>query len=191
MSHILVLAAIQKLHSMQKVISFLLGLFILTNSFGQTKKKVMIFLEPEFSKTIMDRTKQNNLWGIGIGLQTIFTNKTKFSPTFNIIDDFIFLDDKVFRTNSDGSEMKSIQNVLKIFVGTNFNPTENFYLSFSVGPSFINGQTLLGINPSIGFFFPKTKRWTSRLSYTNIFNRNSGQNENYSSVCFSVGLRVL
>ena len=175
---------------MKKIILFLSGLFILTNSFSQNTKRVMLFLAPEVSPTLSDRTKANNLTGIGLGFQLTVNTKTKFSPTINITDDFAFLDDKVFRTNSDGTEMLSLENVLKLFVGTNFNFTEAFYISLLAGPSFINGETLAGIKPSIGFYLPKTKRLTATVGYTTIFNRNSGQKENYTSLNFSIGLRL-
>ncbi len=176
---------------MKKVTTLILACFIFTTTFGQVKRHIMIIVEPEFSQTLSDRTKSNNLYGLGLGLQAVLLTKSKFSPLLNITDDFIFLDDKVFRTNPDGSAQKSIQNVLKVFVGTNFNPTERIYLAMAAGPSFINGQTLLGIKPSIGFYFPETKRWTIKISYINILNRNSGKKENYSSLNFSIGLRLL
>lgn len=175
---------------MHKVISTLLVYCSLIQAVGQTPKKVMIFFEPQFSQTLKDRTKENNLWGLGFGLEAIFKTKTKFSALLNLSDDFIFLDDKVYRTNIDGSESKSIQNVFNFFIGTSFNPYGNLYISVVGGPSFINGQTLLGIKPSIGLYFPKTKRWTGKVSYTNIFNRDSGEKENYSSLIFSLGVRL-
>jgi len=151
----------------------------------------MIFAEPEYSQTLKDRTKENNSSAFGVGVQAVLVNQSKFSPILNISDDFVFINDKVLRTNHDGSKMETIENVLKVFVGANFNPTESFYISMAGGPSFINGETLLGIKPSIGFYFPKTKKWTAKISYINIFNRDSGEKEDYGSLNFSIGFRIL
>ena len=57
----------------------------------------------QYNSTIYDRTIGNNPWGTGIGLQTFFNNKTKFTPTIELTEDIYLEDDKVFRLNNDGS----------------------------------------------------------------------------------------
>ena len=156
----------------------------------KAQKILMIFVEGEFSQTIKDRTKPNNIRGYGLGAEAILRTKTKFSPLVNFSSEFIFLDDKVYRTNADGSEMTSIGRVVNLQFGTNYTLYRNLYVAFVAGPSFINGQTLAGIKPSIGFYFPRSKKALVKISHMTIFNRNSGKKENYSSLLFSVGVRL-
>ena len=175
---------------MLKVLTTVLISLILAPTLGQAQTKLSVYLDPEFSQTLKDRAKDNNLRGVGVGLEAFLKTKTHFSPLLNIIDDFVFLNDKVYRTNNNGTEIESIENVLNIFVGTSYAPIDNFYMSFSGGPSFINGQILIGVKPAIGFFISNSKRLKVKISYTNIFNRNSGEKQNYSSLSFAVGLKL-
>ena len=184
------MAAIQNYHSMQKVITTFLLCFILTSSFGQTQKKISTYLLTQFNTTLYDVTKGNNPWGIGLGLQTFLNNKTKFKPTIELYGDIYLMDDKVFRTDSVGTPLNDVRGMVNLFVGTSFNPTKNIYLSVVLGPSFISGQTLFGIKPSLGFYFPKSQRWTGKISYINIFNRGNTIKKDFGSISLAVGLKL-
>ena len=184
------IAAIQKL-SMQKIASTFLLLSVLIQSFGQTQRKVTTYLLAQYNKTIYDRTIGNNPWGVGLGLQTFFNNKTKFTPTIELSGDIYLEDDKVYRMNVDGTPINDVRGMVNLFVGTSFNPTRNIYLSFLGGPSFISGQTWLGIKPSFGFYFSKSQKWTGKISYINIFNRDRKAKEDFSSLSLAVGLKLL
>jgi len=81
--------------------------------------------------------------------------------------------------------------MISLFVGTSFHPTKNIYLSFVTGPSLINGQTLLGIKPSIGFYFSKSHKWTGKVSYINIFNRTAITKSDFGSLSLGLGLKLL
>lgn len=175
---------------MQKVITTFLLCFILTYSFGQTQKKVSTYLSIQYNKTMYDVTKGNNPWGVGLGLQTFLNNSTKFKPTIELTGDIYLEDDKVFRTDSTGTQLNDVRGMVNLFVGTSFNPTKNIYLSVVVGPSFISGQTLLGIKPSFGFYFSKSQRWTGKISYINIFNRGKTIKEDFGSLSLAVGLKL-
>ena len=169
---------------MQKIITTFLLYFILTQTFGQTQKKVTTYLLTQYNKTIYDRTSGNNPSGVGLGLQTFFNNKTKFKPTLELTGDIYLENDKVFRTNLDGTEINEVGGMVNLFVGSSFHPTQNMYLSFVAGPSFINGQTLLGVKPSIGFYFSNNHRWTGKVSYINVFNRDKTTKEDFSNTYF-------
>ncbi len=175
---------------MQKVITTFLFCFILTYSFGQTQKKISTYLLTQYNTTLYDVTKGNNPWGVGLGLQTFFNNKTKFKPTIDISGDIYLMDDKVFRTDSTGTPLNDVRGMVNLFVGTSFNQTKNIYLSVVVGPSFISGQTLFGIKPSLGFYFPKSQRWTGKISYINIFNRGNVIKKDFGSLSLAVGLKL-
>ena len=178
---------------MQKVITTFLLCFILTQTFGQTQRKVSTYLFTQYNNTMYDRTKGNNPWGVGIGLQTFFSNKTKFKPTIELTGDIYLMDNKVLKLNSDGSvpiNYNDVRGMVNLFVGTSFKPTKNIYISFVAGPSFISGQTMLGIKPSLGFYFTKSQKWTGKISYINIFNRDKTTKEDFGSLSLAIGLQL-
>ena len=178
---------------MHKVITTFLLCFILTQTFGQSQRKVSTYLLTQYNKTLYDRTSGNNPWGVGLGLQTFFNNKTKFKPTIDLTGDIYLEDNRVLRQNPDGTvpaNYNDVRGMVNLFIGTSFNPTKNIYFSFVAGPSFINGQTMLGIKPSLGLYFSKSKKWTGKVSYINIFNRNKTTKEDFGSLSLAVGLQL-
>ena len=178
---------------MERLISTFLFCFLLAQLFGQTNRKVSSYLSAEYNKTLYDYTLGNNPWGAGIGLQVFLNNKTKFKPTIELTSDIYLEDDKVLRPNPDGSIPKDgneVGGMVNSFVGTSFHPTQSIYVSFVAGSSFISGQTLFGIKPSLGFYFSKTQRWTGKVSYINVFNRTKIVNEDFGSLSLALGVKL-
>src|SRR5665647_3799269 len=111
---------------MQKIITTFLFCFILTQTFGQTRKKVTTSLLIQFNRTIYDRTIGNNPWGVGAGLQTFFNTKSKFTPAFELTGDIYFTDDKVLRLNPDGTiptKYNDVRGMINVFVGSSYHLT--------------------------------------------------------------------
>lgn len=175
---------------MQKAITTFLLCFIFTNSFAQTGKKISTYLFTQFNTTLYDVTKGNNPWSIGLGLQTFLNNSSRFKPTIELTGDIYLYDDKVFRTDSVGTPLNDVRGMVNFFIGTSFHPIKNIYLSVVGGPSFISGQTLLGIKPSLGFYFSKSQRWTGKISYINIFNRGNAIKKDFGSLSLAIGLKL-
>lgn len=175
---------------MKKLISFFVFYFIALLGFGQKENKTSTYLNSQYTSTIHDPTKGINPWAIGLGFQTFFYTKTKFKPSIEITGDLYLKNDKVLLVFADGSTIESIRSVVNLFGGGSFQANKNIYFSFLGGPSFINGKTLLGIKPSIGLYFSKDERCTVKVSYINIFNRSQVVNQNFSSISFSVGLKL-
>ncbi len=176
---------------MQRTITTIFLLcFILTQAFGQIQRKVTTNFLTQYNKTIYDRTIGNNPWGIGLGLQTFFNNKTKFKPNIELTGDIYLEDDKVFRTNSNGTEIVDVGGMVNLFLGTSFHPSQTIYLSFSAGPGFLSGQTLFGVKPSFGFYFSRSQRWTGKISYINIFNRDRTTKEDFGSLSLAIGFKL-
>jgi len=162
----------------------------LTVANAQTDKKISIFIHQEYSKTLSDRTKENNISGLGFGIKALWGRQSRFSPYIQMADDFVFLDDKVWRGNSDGSLQLPVENAFKVFAGVNWNISQAFHLSTGAGPSFINSQTLPSFKAGLGLYFGKSQRWILSTDYISILNRDSGEKQNYNSVVFSIGLRL-
>lgn len=178
---------------MHKIISTIILCFILTVGFAQTQRKVSTYLLTQYNNTLYDYTSGNNPWGVGLGLQTFFNNKSKFKPTIELTADIYLEDDKVLRLDPDGSipvDYNDVRGMINLFVGSSFHPTQRVYISFVAGPSFINGRTLIGIKPSLGFYFSKSQKWTGKISYINIFNRDKITKEDFGSLSLSVGLKL-
>jgi hypothetical protein len=107
--------------------------------------------------------------------------------------DAYLANDKVLRTNADSVSPKAYQGVgsmINLFIGYSFHPTKDFYLSFSGGPSFISGTTRLGIKPSVGIYFSKTKKWMAKLSYINIFEREKITKKDFGSYSLAMGYKL-
>ena len=179
---------------MAKLISTLILCFFLTQSFAQTQRKVSIYFLTQYNKTLYDYTKGNNPWGIGVGIQAYLNGKSKLKPTVEVTSTVYLEDDKVLRSNPDGSFPKddnSVSSMTNLFAGAAFQATKNLYLSFLGGPSFINNETLLAIKPSIGFHFLQNQRMTAKLSYINVFKRTKGiDNGDFSSLSLAIGVKL-
>lgn len=175
---------------MQKIIITFLICFIFTKTFGQFKKNVSTYLQGQYTHTISDRTIDNNPWGLGLGVQTFFTLKTKLDPTIELAADTYLQDDKVFRTNPDGTPIDDLGNMVNLFFGVVYNPIRPIYFSLIAGPSFSNGHALLGIKPLIGFYCPGNKKWTAKIYYINIFNRDQTTKQDFSAVSLAIGRKL-
>ena len=127
---------------------------------------------------------------MGLGLQAFLNASSKVKPTIDFTADAYLEDDKVLRLNPDDTPMEDIGGMVNLFVGASFHPADKVYLSFVTGPSFINGQTLLGVKPSFGFYFSPTRKWTGKISYINIFNRDKITNEDFGSISLSAGVKL-
>jgi hypothetical protein len=179
---------------MQKlVITFILCFILTSSSFCQTRRGVSTYLFTQYTKTLYDYTIGNNPWGIGLGVQALFNNKTKFTPIVELSGDLYLEDDKVLRLNPDGSIQDSrndIDNMISLFVGSSFHLNESIYLSLLAGTGFINGQTHVGMKPSFGVYFSRNRKWTGRVSYINIFNRTKLVDEDFGSVSLAIGFKL-
>ncbi len=127
---------------------------------------------------------------MGLGLQLFFNNTSRIKPTIDLTADAYLEDDKVLRLNSDGTPIDDIGGMVNVFLGASFHPTRTIYLSFVIGPSFVSGQTLLGLKPSFGFYFSQNQRWTGKLSYINVFNRDKTTKEDFGTISFSLGVKL-
>ena len=157
---------------------------------AQTQRKISSYLFAQYTNTIYDQTLGNNPWGMGLGVQAFLNNKTKFKPSIELTGDVYLADDKVARLDGNDNFIDDIPAMVNLFIGSSYHPNNTIYVSFLAGPSFINGKTLFGIKPSAGCYFSKNKRWTAKISYINIFNRNKPGKEDFGSISFALGVKL-
>jgi hypothetical protein len=179
--------------AMQKTIVTILLSFILVQTIAQSKQKATTFLLAQLNATVHDRTVGNNPWGAGLGIQTFFSSKTKFKAVVELTGDIYLADDKILRVNTDGTSVTAVNDgagMVNLFMGCSYHPDQHIYLSLMTGPSFINGSMLLGIKPSVGFYFSKTQRLMGKFSYINIFNRDKATKEDFGSFSLAIGIKI-
>jgi hypothetical protein len=176
--------------TMQKLLTTFLLCFILTNAFGQKDRSSSLYFEGQYNQTISDVTEGNNPWGMGLGLQMFFRQKSIFRPTAELTADGYLMDDKVYRMYSDGTPIRTVGGMINVFAGASVHPLKNAYVSFVVGPSFIGGQALLGLKPSVGFYFSANQKVTGKISYINVLNRETRAKQNFTSISFALGVKL-
>jgi len=181
--------SLQNEPAMQKLLPIILFCFILIQSFGQAQQKVSTYLQAQYNTTLYDRTKGNNPWGMGVGLQ-LFFKSSKLRPTIDLAATAYLEDDKVFRMTQDGKPVDDIGGMVNLFAGAAYHPIQTIYLSLVAGPAYINEQVLLGVKPSFGFYFSEKQRWTGKISYINIFNRDTTSKEDFGSLSLSLGIKL-
>ena len=174
---------------MQKFISIVLC-FIIAQSIN-AQGKVSSYLSLQYNKTLYDVSFGNNPSGIGLGLETFFKTKSKFKPVIDITTHVYLEDDKVLRMDGYGQEILDVEAMINIFAGVSFHPTERAFLSFLAGPSFING-TSFGIKSSMGFYFDQRQKIMGKISFINIFNRNTETQfrADFGTISFAIGFKL-
>lgn len=175
---------------MQKLLTTSLLCFIFTQVSAQKQRKMSLYIEGQYNQTIADVTKGNNPWATGLGLQLFFRQQSMFKPTIEFTADAYLMDDKVYRGYLDGTPIGSFKDMVNLFAGVSLHPITNAYVSFLAGPSFIGGQTLLGLKPSLGFYFSSKQKLTGKISYINILEREIRAKQNFTSISFALGVKL-
>lgn len=175
---------------MHKTLATFLCCALLVPSYSQTKHGLPLYLEGQYNGTLYDRTFGNNPWAMGMGLQCLWKNHALFTPAAEISADIYLEDDKVFRTNPDGSEIRAVYGMLTAFGGGSFHPLKFFYLSFLAGPALLSNEIRFGIKPSLGFYFSKTQKCTGKISFIQVYNRDVTTKEDFGSISFALGIRL-
>lgn len=175
---------------MKKLVSCLLFLCILTPAFTQTQRKLSLYLSGQYNETVYDRTLINNPWSLGLGLQVYLNNSAKFKPVLDVTADAYLMSVEVQFVDENGKPIDGIEGMINLFGGVSYHPTKIVYLSFVGGLSVINGKTLLGIKPSLGFYFSRTQRVTGKVGYINVFNRLKPANDDYGAITITLGVKL-
>lgn len=172
-----------------KKVCFILFTSIATNCFCQTDRKLSAFLSFQVNKTLYDRTISSNSGGIGFGLQTNLNTKTWFKPTLEVNAD-AFGGTKEFYTTLDGKPIYAKSEVFSAYIGAFIQPAGKLSIATTFGPSFYNTKTYLGIRPSICYYPSKSKKWTAKGCFTNIFQRDDVSNESFGYFSFALALKL-
>lgn len=178
---------------MRKGFVLLFYSFILSHGFGQKQRKISTYLLADYNKALYDYTINNNPWGAGLGLQFFLNNNTMPKPVLDITGDIFLEDDKVLRLNPDGSypqNNNTVGSMINLFAGSSFHPANTIYFAFTTGPSLINGHLFFGIKPAFGFHLAKSKKWTGKASYINVFNRTKITKEDFGLLSLAIGFRL-
>jgi hypothetical protein len=180
---------------MRKFITFSTLLISFCQLSAQKQRLVNVYLQGQLNWTRYDITKVNNNTGFGLGAQAFLHTKSKFNATLELTADKywgkkVLL---VYRTSSlawgNKDIIPSVDGMVNLFAGTTWNPSKIFYMGIAAGPSFINGNVHAGFKPAIGLF-SRNQRWTTRLSFIHLVNRDLRTKEDFGAASFSIGYRV-
>ena len=127
---------------------------------------------------------------MGLGLQMFFRQTSIIKPTVELTADAYLMDDKVYRMYLDGTPIGTVGGMINVFAGASVHPIRNAYLSLVAGPSFVGGQTLLGLKPSVGLYFSSSQKVTGKISFINILKREERAKQNFTSVSFALGVKL-
>lgn len=144
----------------------------------------------QYLHTTHDITQGNNPWGAGVAAILLYKNKTRLMPVIDIGASIYLEDDKLGRLDTSGTIIESVGNIVNTFIGVAYQPEQHLYVSLVGGPAFINGQALLGIQPSLGFYFSKKQRCTAAFSYTTLYNRYKPTGDNYKCLKIALGIKL-
>ena len=172
-----------------KTFYFILGLLAATNCFSQANRKVSTFVSFGANKTLYDRTITNNKGGPGFGLQTVVNTKTFITPLLEINAD-LFAGTKELYLTTGGKPIESKSDVLSMYVGPMFGVTKRLFISTTIGTSLYNNKAHFGLRPSVGFYPSQSRKWTTRVSYTNVFQRDAISKESFGYLSVAVGIKL-
>ena len=174
--------------SMKKFLLTLSSCLLLVAAFAQKERRISTYASTQFNATLYDINARNNPWGIGLGLQSLVNNRMRFKPALEITGDVYLAGTKdLFLV--EGRDV-AVTGMVNLFAGAQFKATERTYLSLLMGPSFVNGHACFGLKPAVGFYFSKNKRWTGKIAFINIFNREPSIDRDFGSLSLSVGLKL-
>lgn len=163
---------------------------------AQKQRLVNVYLQVQQNWTLYDITRGNNPNGFGLGAQALLNTKSKFKAIVELTGDVYMMDDKVFRVREISPGVWDYENgipdvpgMVNLFAGASYHPNKNFYLSATVGPSFIRSNTYLGFKPALGFL-TNNQRWMGKIVIINIFHRDFPTQSDFGSVGISVGYRI-
>jgi hypothetical protein len=181
---------------MRKLLITLLLFFSLFQLVAQKQRKVNYYLQAQQNLTLYDITLGNNPNGFGLGAQIFLNTKSRFKATLEVTGDTYMMDDKVLRSReiSPGvwdydSEIPDVPGMVNLFAGASWHPTKGFYISATVGPSFISSNTYLGFKSALGFL-TRNQRWMGKITFINIFNRDYPTQSDFGSAGISIGYRI-
>jgi len=182
-------ACCDKHSAMFKLLAISFFSLVYSVSFAQ-HKQISIYLNGQFTNTLYDKTAGNNPWAVGVGVQGYFNSKSTFRPTIDATTDIYLADNKVMVINPDGTSPEDLGGVVNLFGGVSYLTKNQIYWSLVMGPSILNGRTCFGIKPSFGFYFSARERWTGKISYINIFNRDKASGHDFMSISLALGVRL-
>lgn len=169
---------------------FLFVTFIIaTNSFSQQDKKVSVFLSFQVNTTLYDRTVSNNSGGLGFGLQTVLNTKTFVRPTIELNAD-VFGGTKELYLTADGKPIYGKSGTSSIHIGAFIPLSNSVFAVATVGSHFYNHDLHFSARHSVGVYPTKSKRWTLRTSFTNVFQRDEISNESFGYLSFAIALKL-
>lgn len=168
---------------------FIAALLTATNCFAQTGKKASGTLSLQANRTLYDRTLTNNSNGIGFGLQTSTNTKSFIKPVLELNADLFAGTKELYVTDND-QPIKAKSGVLGIYTGAIMQPSNRLFIITTGGVNFFNGKGHFGIRPSLGYLLSKNGRFSARVAFTHIFQRDEISKQPFGYGSFALGVKL-
>jgi hypothetical protein len=157
---------------------------------AQKQVKWNSYLQGAINPVVRDQTIKLNPWLAGLGFQVVSGSNHKLKWNVELNADIQPAEDKVYRFNPDGTELKQVRAVISLFGGIYYPISKTVFLSAAAGPCVNGDRVLFAIKPSLGIFFSKKNRLFGRISFWNIYNREAYSKKNFSSLSFTSGIKL-
>lgn len=181
---------------MRKILIILSGCLILNiNSLGQTKSRISMDISLHGINTIYDKVdkvyhkEHYKQKGLGLDLSFSIGTNSKFSPQVDVIADFIMSTVPGIALIIDGKSTHKY-SAYNIFIGSSYQVVKHFKLSFTIGTSFINSYTYLGMKPELCYSIGNKERVKIMFSLTHIRPKYGGKVYPFGYLGLGVGYRL-
>lgn len=154
---------------MKHLLTFCLT-FAVSVTFAQTARPISTYIMGQYNKPFLEWRFKNNPWGIGLGAETFFMIDKKFQPTIDLAGNVFIEKAKVSQTFGSTEKAPDIRSNISLLAGASIHPIRRLYFSFVAGPTLLNQKIYLSTKPSIGFYFDKNRKWTTKISGMTIYN---------------------
>lgn len=178
---------------MLKILCSVILFLFSAKGFAQSPSAFSVYFQAQFNHTIKDITKRNNPNGVGVGALAFIEGVKYVKATAELTADAYIGGTKDLLLNPDGSTPNppiALGGMVNLFVGPSIHPAKFIYLIAAAGPGLVGGRVLLGVKPSVGFFFGPNQKWTAKASYIDFKKRNKAYEEDFTSWSVSVGIKL-
>jgi hypothetical protein len=89
-----------------------------------------------------------------------------------------------YRTDAANRPLPTVSGMVNLFVGSFVKLSDNIFFSF------VGGQTLLGIKPSMIAYLGQGQKVMARAAYIHVFNRGNTIKEDFNSLSIGFGFKI-
>jgi len=167
----------------------IIALLTCSAALGQEDRKISAYASLNVNLTQYDRTISNNAVGFGAGAQINMRTGAWVRPLICFSADGYGGTKELYMT-AGGKPIMGKSEVINVFAGVLVNLPKRFFASFTMGPSFIDGNTYVGIKPAIGYYCLPGRQLAARVAFTNVYQRDDISNKSFGTLVISAAVKL-